>query len=145
MHVSDLFQNPKQGAHGAVSTRIPTQTSKSKPATNTVFRMASCRLRAKAIIFFMALIITVRLQSGIKKARVSARACTDYFTLRYAAGVGDGGSIGILMIRHLSLMSTRYTRMRLRPRKLLTVTLCTPASPKRFSVGLAALKCLKQP
>nr|DAW59103.1 MAG TPA: hypothetical protein [Caudoviricetes sp.] len=65
-----MFQNPKQGAHGAVSTRIPTQTSKSKPATNTVFRMASCRLRAKAIIFFMALIITVRQQSDIKKARV---------------------------------------------------------------------------
>lgn len=68
-----------------------------------------------------------------------------YFTLCYAAGVGDGGSIGILMIRQPSLMSTRYTRMRLRPRKLLTVTLCTPASPRRSSVGLAALRCLKQP
>lgn len=32
--------------------------------------MVSCRLRAKAIIFFMALIIMVQLQSGIKKARV---------------------------------------------------------------------------
>ena len=75
----NCVQNPKQGAQGAVSTRIPTQTSKSKPATNTVFRMASCRLRAKAIIFFMALIITVRLQSGIKRHEFSARACTDIF------------------------------------------------------------------
>lgn len=65
-----------------------------------------------------------------------------YFTLCYAAGVGVGR---ILMIRQPSPVSTRYTRTRLRPRKLLTVTLCTPASPRRFSVGLAALKCLKQP
>lgn len=64
------------------------------------------------------------------------------FTLCYAAGVGVGD---ILMIRQPSPVSTRYTRTRLRPRKLLTVTLCTPASPRRFSVGLAALKCLKQP
>ena len=140
------FQNPKQGAHGAVSTRIPTQTSKSKPATNTVFRMASCRLRAKAIIFFMVLIITGSTTIGHKKGTSFPPVPAPiYFTLCYAAGVGVGDSTGILMIRQPSLMSTRYTRMRLRPRKLLTVTLCTPVSPRHSSVGLAALRCLKQP
>ena len=79
---------------------------------------------------------------GHKKGTSFPPVPAPIFTLCYAAGVGVGC---ILMIRQPSPVSTRYTRTRLRPRKLLTVTLCTPASPKRFSVGLAALKCLKQP
>ena len=74
-HTGHRVQNPKQGAHGAVNTRIPTQTSTSKPATNTVFRMASCRLRAKAIIFFMTLIISIiHFAIGHKKG-TSSRPC----------------------------------------------------------------------
>lgn len=96
--------------------RIPTQTSTSIPATKMVFKTASCRLLTKAMIFFILLIIIVLLHvQAQKKHEFSARARTDDFTLRYAAGVGVGVSAGILTMRHPSLMSTRYTRARLRP------------------------------
>lgn len=68
-----------------------------------------------------------------------------YFTLCYAAGVGDGGSIGILMIRQLSPVSTRYTRTSLRPRKLLTVTLFTPLEARVASTPPALFNLSKLP
>ena len=82
---------------------------------------------------------------GIKKARVFRPCLHRYFTLCYAAGVGDGGSIGILMIRQLSPVSTRYTRTSLRPRKLLTVTLFTPLEARVASTPPALFNLSKLP
>ena len=68
-----------------------------------------------------------------------------YFTLCYAAGVGVGGSVGILMIRQLSPVSTRYTRTSLRPQKLLTVTLFTPLEARVASTPPALFNLSKLP
>lgn len=111
-----LISEHETGRIEGATMRIPTQTSTSIPATKMVLKTASCRLLTKAMIIFILLIIIVLLYVQAQKGHeFSARAHTNHFTLCYAAGVGIDEGAGILTMRQPSLMSTRYTRVRLRP------------------------------